>query len=335
MMAKAGKGQHKSIDNTGFGVNSSNEGGRLTNKDGSVNLTKTGMPFWETVSMYHTLLRMPRTKFLAAIFLFYTVVNLLFATIYFLMGAENLQGMNGDGNMLQQFTTAFFFSSQTLTTVGYGHISPNGFWTNCIASLESFMGILSFALVTGMLYARFTRPKAYLLFSENMLVAPYKEGRGLMIRMASYKNNHLTDAEAVLTVALHTSEGGNKVTKFYPISLEIAKINSMALNWTLVHALNEDSPMYGFTNEDFRDNDIELIVNIKAFDDHFSNTVQQRTSYTYEELVYGAKFSPMYRRSETGGDTILELDKINAWQKVPLPGDIESYAAAATVSANA
>ncbi len=309
----------KNIDNTGFGVNSAAEGGRLTNKDGSVNLTKTGLPFWERISIYHSLLKLPRWKFLASIFIFYTILNLFFATIYFMLGTESLEGVQPEDGMMHHFITAFFFSSQTITTVGYGHISPKGVWTNTVASLESFFGILSFAMVTGVLYGRFTRPRAYILFSDNIIVAPYREGTGLMMRMVTYKNNHLTDAEATLTAALHVMEDGKRVTRFYPLPLEISKINSMALNWTLVHNINEDSPLYGYNEEDIKENQLEVIVYVKAFDDHFSNIVVQRTSYTHNEVEYGAKFQPMYRRANDGTNTILELDKINAWEKVKLP----------------
>jgi inward rectifier potassium channel len=310
----------QNIDNTGFAVNSITEGARLTNRDGSVNLQKTGLPFWKHISLYHTLLRMHRGKFLLAIFFFYTVMNLLFATIYVINGVEHLEGVATAGeNGMPGFIQAFFFSSQTLTTVGYGHVSPEGLGANIIASLESFLGILSFALVTGLLYGRFTRPKAYLKFSHNGLIAPHKGKKAFMCRMASYKNNHLTEVEAQLTVAYHVNENGSIVTRFYPMKLEISKINSMALSWTLVHLIDEDSPLFGMGHQDMKEAGIEVMVFVKGFDDHFSNTVQQRTSYTINEITYGAKFLPMFRRAQDGNSTILELDKINAFEKVNLP----------------
>lgn len=307
----------KSILNSGFGSNANAEGVRLTNKDGSVNLQKTGIPFWKKYSLYHTLLRMRRGRFLLSIFSLYAFLNILFAGLYVLNGVEHLKGLEFDSKQpYGGFLQAFFFSSQTLTTVGYGHISPEGLGANIIASLESFLGILSFAVVTGLLYGRFTRPKAFIMFSENMLISPFQNGKALMVRIATYKNNHLTDVEAQLTIALLIDENGRKVRRFYPLPLEISKINSMALNWTLVHKITEESPLHEMSMEALKEADIELIVFIKGFDDHFSNIVQQRSSYIHKELVYGAQFVPMYRRAEDGSTTLLELDKIGQYNMV-------------------
>lgn len=313
------KSGQQNIDNTGFGTNSAAEGVRLTNKDGSVNLEKKGIGFLKRISIYHTLLRMPRGKFLLSIFLFYTVLNLFFAGLYLLVGVQHLQGTEGiDGETMGGFLQAFFFSSQTLTTVGYGHVSPSGLGANIIASLESFLGILSFALVTGLLYGRFTRPKAYLMFSDNGLITPHKNTRAFMCRIATYKNNHLTDVEAQLTVALQVTENNVKMTRFYPMKLEISKVNSLALSWTLVHLINDDSPLFQMNYEEMKEANVEILIFIKGFDDHFSNIVQQRTSYTYNDIIYGGRFLPMFKSAENGAATILELDKINLFERVSL-----------------
>lgn len=318
------KFRSKNIDNTGFGQNSNAEGGRLVNPDGTTNLRKRGMPFWQRVSFYHTLLRMKRSHFFLAIMLFYTSVNILFAGIYFIIGVEHLSGISSSASLFDEVSAAFFFSSQTLTTVGYGHVAPHGFLTNLVASSESLLGILAFAVVTGLIYGRFSRPRAFLLFSDVMLIAPYKDGRGLMVRLAPYKNNQLTDAEAQLTLAIHVTENGKVVTRFYPLTLEIAKINLLALSWTLVHHITEESPIYSYTLGELEHAKVEVLVYIKAFDDHFSNTVQQRTSYTHSQLVYGAKFLPMFERAADGDYTVLELDKIGAYERVALKEPVQA-----------
>ncbi len=319
MAAQQHRFRSKNIDNTGFGPNSNVEGGRLVNPDGSTNLRKKGISVWRRISIYHSLLRMKRSHFFLTILLFYTITNILFAGIYFMVGVHNLSGITHSSSMIDELLAAFFFSSQTLTTVGYGHVAPTGVITNAIASSESLLGILAFAVVTGLIYGRFSRPRAFLLFSDNIIIAPYKDGKGLMLRLATYKNNHLTEVEVQLTVALHLEENGKTVTRFFPLPLEISKINSLALSWTMVHPINEESPLFAYSMEDLRQGRVEILVYVKAFDDHFSNTVQQRTSYTWQQLVYGARFQPMFERSEDGNYTVLALDKINAYDLVELP----------------
>lgn len=320
------KSRTKTVENTGFSNISGARGARLVNKDGSLNLRKTGLPFWEQISLFHTLIRMPTWKFLLSVFLFYGIANIIFAVLYMTIGVHNLQGIDTqETDVLNGFQQAFFFSSQTLTTVGYGHISPVGLKANIIASIESFAGILSFAMVTGLLYGRFTLPKAYLRFSENIIVAPHKGQRALMIRIASYKNNHITDVEAKMTLALRNTDDGKKVSRFFSPKLEISQITSLALSWTIVHLIDEESPFYEMGKEEILQADFEIMYHIKGFDDHFSNIVQQRGSYTREEMVYGAKFMPTFYSTEDGETTVLELDKLNLHEPVTVPEPSHSY----------
>jgi inward rectifier potassium channel len=307
----------KEVVNSGF--SGYGDGRRILNRDGSANLRKTGVPFYKRFSIYHTLLKMSRIKFLLMVFVFYTATNLVFASIYLMIGIEHLAGATVSNNFFSNFSQAFFFSSQTMTTVGYGHVAPSGLIANCIASVESFLGIMTFAIVTGMFYARFSRPKAFIQFSENFLVSPYKDGKAIMFRMATYKNNELTDVEAQVTLAMAVTEHDNTTTRFFPLKLEISKINSLAISWTVVHYMNEESPLYNMKEKDLLDGAIEMIVTVKAFDDHFSNTVQQKTSFSYREMVYGARFIPIYDRAIAGAYTEVKLDKIDTY----LPHEFE------------
>jgi inward rectifier potassium channel len=137
-----------------------------------------------------------------------------------------------------------------------------------------------------------------------------------MFRVATQRNNHLTDAEAQVTTAFHVTEDGKRVTRFYQLLLQISRINSLAMSWTVVHPIDDKSPFYGFSEQDLREASIEIMVTIKAFDDHYSNLVQQRTSYIASEIVYGARFLPAYQRSEDGSQTVVELDKLNSYEPV-------------------
>jgi inward rectifier potassium channel len=308
----------KSSDNTGFGTNPSGYGGRFVNKDGSANVEKRGLSFFSRISWYHTMLTMSGWKFLGILLAFYAAINLVFATGYYFIGIEYLNGIDATGSELLKFGKAYFFSAQTFTTVGYGHISPNGFMTSALAAAEALTGLLSFAIATGLFYGRFSRPVAYIKFSHNAIVAPYKGGKGLMIRMAAFKNTNIIDAHARATVGMSVEHDGQLVNKFYPLELEISNISSLSLSWTVVHNINENSPFYGFTKEDFANADGEIILHVKAFDDLFSATVTTSTSYTFGEIVYGAKFDLMYSENEDDTKTILYLDMLNSFKEATL-----------------
>jgi inward rectifier potassium channel len=140
-----------------------------------------------------------------------------------------------------------------------------------------------------------------------------------MVRVASYKNNHITDVEAQATVGMYMRDGDQLVRRFFSLPLEIKRINSLAISWTLVHMIDEESPFYQMSHEDMKEAKMEVIFILKGFDDHFSNIVQQGTSYHFSEIVYGAKFQPVFRRSEDNTTTILELDKLNAHEPAKLP----------------
>jgi len=304
--------------NSGFGTNANSYGGRFINKDGSANIQKTGMHFLRRISWYHTMIDMPRWKFLGILLSFYVGVNFIFACVYYLIGVEYLDGIDPSGSEWLKFGKAYFFSAQTFTTVGYGHISPNGFMTSALAAGEALTGLLSFAIATGLFFGRFSKPTAFLKFSHNALISPYKEGSALMLRMTPYKNTRLTDAEAKMTLGMTVEENGKMTNKFYTLELELQRINLLSLSWTLVHPITESSPLYNFGEEDFRNAEGEILVFVKTFDDMFSTTVAASTSYTFQELVYGAKFELMYAENANNTKTILNLDKLNSFYKVDL-----------------
>lgn len=307
----------KSEINTGFGVNASDYGGRFVNKKGKANIEMRGIGFLERISWYHSLLSLPRWKFFTVIFIFFIAINFLFAIIYFVLGVNKIDAPSSL-SPLQNLAEAFFFSCQTFTTVGYGRLNPIGMSAGFITSVESLIGWLSLAMATGLLYGRFAKPTAYLKFSDNAIIAPYKDSIALMFRVAPYKNTSLIDAEAKVSLGLMLDEDGKTVNKFFQLPLEYNMVNSLSLSWTIVHPITEESPLYKFTEEDFSNISGEILVFIKAFDDMFSSHVVARTSYTFKELVMGAKFHPMYFRSKVGNKTVLDMGKLNAHHPVDI-----------------
>ncbi|MEO7530504.1 MAG: ion channel [Sediminibacterium sp.] len=305
-------------NDTGFGSNSNDVGGRFINKDGSYNLVKEGMPFWKRISLFHDMLYLPQWKFITIILLFYAAINLFFTTIYFLIGPSQITGLP-NGNAWGTFKELFYFSTETFTTVGYGRVNPVGDAANIVSGIESLTGLLSLAIATGLIYGRFSKPRSYLAFSDHAVVAPYKEGTGLMFRFAAFKDKHsLTDLEIKVNVGMKVLEEEESVYKYFSLDLERTRVETMPMSWTVVHPILETSPFFGFTEEDMRNGDVELYVMLRGFDDVFSNYVQQKTSYTYQEILFNRKFVPMYRESDDGKTTILELHKLHIHKEVIL-----------------
>lgn len=295
---------------TGFG-STDNYGGRFVNRDGTFNIRKEGQGFWQRFSLFHTMLNLPLWKFTGVLFTSFIGINLLYTLIYLAFGVDQFTGMIAT-NRWQEIKEVFFFSTETFTTVGYGRVNPIGDAANFVAAIEAMSGFISFAVVTGLIYGRFAKPTSYLIFSDHAVIAPYRGGIGLMFRFASYKEQHtLTDVDIRLNAAFRIQENGNYVYKFYDLALERSKVDSLPMNWTVVHPIDEKSPLMGFTEEDMRTADMEVYVLVRGFDDVFSNFVLRRTSYTYDEIKFNKKFQPMYRESTDGKTTILELDKIN------------------------
>ena len=301
----------KTNNDTGFG-NADNYGGRFINKDGSLNLQREGSSVLNRFSIYQRMLSLPRWKFMGVIVLFFLLINLLFTIAYMTVGAAQLAGMDVH-TQWATFKEMFYFSMQTFTTVGYGRINPAGDGANLVAGAEAMTGFLSFAIATGLIYGRFARPQCHLTFSDHALIGPHKEASALMFRFATSKDNHiLTNVEIKVTIALKITEGTEAgMYQFYDLELERKKVDMLPMNWTVVHEINDKSPLAGYEEKDIIAGDVELYVLVTGFDDVYSSLVLKRTSYTFKEFKYNVKFVPMYRESPDGRTTIMEMHKLN------------------------
>jgi inward rectifier potassium channel len=298
-------------NDTGFGNNPNSYGGRFVNRDGTFNVAKEGQAFWQRFSLFHTMLNLPLWKFIAAIIIFFIGINLLYTSIYILLGPGQFMGMIAKTRW-EEIKEIYFFSTETFTTVGYGRVNPIGDGANFVASIEAMSGFITFAIITGLIYGRFAKPKAFIAFSEHALIAPYREKSGLMFRFVSFKDNHtLTAVEIKVNVALQVLENEKMTYKFYDLELERNRVDSLPMNWTVVHPIDEKSPLVGLSWEDMKNADLEIYVLVRGFDDVFSNFVLQRTSYTFDEIKINRKFVPMYRESNDGKTTIVEVHKLS------------------------
>ena len=191
---------------------------------------------------------------------------------------------------------------------------PTGIVSNIIASLESMTGILSFALATGLLYGRFSKPSAKIIFSDKAIITSFKDGKALMFRVANARPNVMMEMEANAMMTYLDKSNNQFTRKYYPLKLEIKFINFFPLPWTIVHPINEDSPLYDKTENDLKVLEAELLVMIKGFDDSFSQTVITRNSYKHDEIEWDVKFIRAFSTDETG-ETIVDLEKLSETEK--------------------
>src|SRR2546423_12633205 len=257
---------------------------RAINKDGSFNVRRRGTT-WRDTHPYLYLINAPWPVFLAIVFASYLAVNTLFALVYFALGPNQLQGADA-ATSFDHFLNGFFFSAHTLTTVGYGSISPKGVEANLMAAFEAMVGLMGFALATGVLYGRVSRPSARIGFSENMIVAPYQEGTSLQFRIVNKRINSLIELQARVMLMVVESVEGELKRNFKILTLERENVIFFPLTWTVVHPIDQDSPLYGKTAAELKERQAEFLILIKGFDDTFSQTVHARYSYRYDELQW-------------------------------------------------
>jgi inward rectifier potassium channel len=310
--------KEEAFKDLGFGTKITDVRTRLLNPNGTFNVRRTGLPFFRAIDLYHSLISMSTIRFIGVIFLSFFIINCFFAFIYMVVGMDQLQGASG-GSVAKQFWEAFFFSAQTFTTVGYGGLSPVGFGASMISAIESMMGWLAFALATGLVYGRFSRPKARLLFSRYAIIAPYRDIVAFEFRIANLRANQLIEVEVqVVMTRVELTPDGGKIRKYYELELERRRVNFLSLSWTIVHPITDSSPMMGWNEEDLKQTDTEFLILIKGYDDTFNQTVYSRSSYWSSQIIWGAKFNSMYDNEEQG-ITTLRLDKMDDIERVNLP----------------
>ncbi len=303
------KDQQKEL---GFGRQVTTQG-RLINPNGSFNVIRHHNEMSD--NLYYRLITMPSWLFVLIALGAFTLINVVFATAYVFSGEDALSGLP-KATFVQSWFHAFFFSTQTLTTVGFGHISPNGDAASVLASLEAFLGILMFALITGLFYGRFSRPVAKIKFSDQILVSPYQGGTGLMFRMVNPRTSELIEAEAKVTLAINQTdeETGVVARRFFALDLEIGKISFFPMSWTVVHAIQEGSPLYGVTEQQLLESNAEIMVLVSGTDESTQQVVYARRSYIGEEVVWNAKFSPIMSKTKDLTRLVIHTRKVSEYQ---------------------
>ncbi|MDZ4702672.1 MAG: ion channel [Saprospiraceae bacterium] len=303
-------GRKEQENDLGLGTKIGASGERLISKDGRFNVRRNGRRQW---LIYEPLIEMSWVRFLLLVVVFYFAINAVFAVLLASLGPGALIGVD-EIHFTQRLLKAFFFSMQTFTTVGYGAISPHSIAANFVAVTDAMVGLIAVALVTGLVFSRFSRPKAHILFSQNALIAPYKEGRSLQFRIVNERSNKIINLEMQVVFSWTEQHSGEATRRYIGLKLEREKVTLFPLNWTLVHAIDEDSPFNNLTPERLHHMNAEILVIVQGFDETFSQTVHANNSYMADEVLWDYQFNKMY--FSEGGVVRLELDKLDDVAKV-------------------
>ena len=292
---------------------------RLLNRDGSFNVARTGLGFLESFAPYHQLFTISWSGFFAVVSLSYLVLNLIFSVAYLACGPDALLGP-GSGMLGGRFSTAFFFSIQTFATIGYGQIGPNGLAANLVVTVEALVGLMYQALATGLLFARFARPTASVLFSRRAVIGPYNNvegGRALMFRIVNRRRNEIIQLEAqVLFSAVEPDQYGGTVRRYSVLPLERNKVTFFPLSWTIVHPIDSASPLAGRTPEDLDRAEAEILVLLTGIDEAFEQEVHARSSYRADEIVWNARFRSMFLAPDASQRVSVDITRVHEIEPV-------------------
>ncbi len=307
------KGQR--TEDPGIGTSFEKPVERLMSRDGSFRVERLG----ESSGLregFAGLVSMSWGRLLLTMVLAYGIMNLIFGSLYMLIGVENI-GNADMGSLASKWLSALGMSVQTLTTVGYGSLYPMSAVAWVIAALEGVFGILGFSLISAVLYARFARPKANLVYSHHGLIAPYKDGWSFQIRLANRRSTLLVDVEArILLVMADVDDQGERLN-YYNLPLQLDRVTFLPLSWTIVHPITPESPLAGLSAEDLKDRRAEFLVILKGLDEGYMGSVFTRHSVRYDELIWGARYVRAF--SVKDGATLLDLNKLSEHMPVEAP----------------
>jgi inward rectifier potassium channel len=300
----------KKIKDPGFGYKGIQNAKNIINKDGSSNVIHVNKRR-SLDDLYSYFIDISWFKFFFLILLAYTLMNVVFGLVYTLIGIEEITKTTG--NFFSDFLNGFFFSAQTLTTVGYGGIAPHGITSNLIAAFEAMIGLLSFSFITGLLYGRFSKPKAAIKFSENIILREFKDKRAIMFRLMNSRKTVMIEPK--IKVTLSVTDDKTEEKKFYNLSLERDAIMYLPTVWTIVHEIDEKSPLYSLSNQEISKLNAEIFLLLQYHEESFAQNVYQIYSYDFTEMEVDVKYKSSYN-FDSKGFTILDHDTLSEVEKM-------------------
>ncbi|MEH2569059.1 ion channel [Bradyrhizobium sp. AZCC 2289] len=251
------------------------------------------LSFWADIS--HRCMTASWPAFIGGAVLVFIAFNAVFAVFYWI-GDQPISSVPSGG-----YTDYLYFSIETLSTAGYGDMHPQTHYGHFIAAVELFTGIFSMSLMTGLIFARFSRPSARLLFADNPVISDHEGEQTLMIRLANERHNIISNATARLWLFKNiVSKEGQPFRRFYELPLLRNESPALALSWTLFHVIDAGSPLYGLTADDLEAIEVSLVVVVSGYDVVAAQTVHARKSYEYPEIRFGERYAEILGTAEDG-----------------------------------
>lgn len=268
---------------------------RIENQDGRFTIRGMGKWYHQWRDPYHLLLTIPWVGFAGIVSMAYLLLNALFALAY-LAGGDGLEGAKPGS-----FCDAFFFSVQTLASIGYGAIHPKTFYANSIVTIESIAGLLLIAVLTGLAFARFSRPIAKVLFSQFILITTHNRQPTLMFRVANERHNFILEATAQMYLIIdELTDEGAFMRRIHELKLMRHRTPSLILTWTIMHSIDSDSPLYGLTASALEQRHANISVLVGGVDETVAYTITARHVYATEEILFKHRFEDIIYTSDNG-----------------------------------
>jgi inward rectifier potassium channel len=297
----------------GFGYNTKENAQSIINDDGSSNVNHINRKR-NINDLYTFFIDISWANFFLLIIFAYTLFNVFFGLLYVAIGIEEITKTKG--TFFADFLNGFFFSAQTLTTVGYGGIAPKGISANLIAAFEAMIGLLSFSFITGLLYGRFSKPKASLKFSKNLIIRDFKEHKALMFRLMNSRKTVMIEPEITVTLAIsEKDENGELKRNFHTLDLERNKVMYLPTIWTVVHEIDVKSPLFKYSKEEIKSLEAHVYLLINYHEESFSQKVYHIHNYDFKNLLMDVKYVSS-SGFDADGFTVLDHDKLSEVEKM-------------------
>jgi len=280
----------------------------ITVRSGHLEFQKINADERDLRDIYHWMLRLTWPQFAALILTIYVAINLVFSVFYYL-GAGCIAGA-------ESFSDDFFFSVETLATVGYGHFYPDSLYGHTVATVEIMTGMFGLAVITGLIFVRFSRPTARMVFSHTLVVAPFDGQSALMMRVANLRHQAMAEAEFRMMLVRNEIVKEGEIRRFYTLPLQFDRLITFPVAVTIRHIIDEESPLYGLRLEDLEKSDTRILASIVCIDTVIPAPVQSQWDYTWRDIRYGHRFVEIYADIDDNRFTV-DYGRLHETEKVP------------------